>query len=852
MTRRPLTVPQFTRSWRRLVSAWEEARTRDGDEAAGALLDRVLSTGLESDHDAHAEPSADGLVACEIEVIRRARVMDPRAYADAHPDLKVLREQRMSPIEHFCRIGWRWLLSPRTDFDVWWYWCEHLDPTRDDVNPLLHHALVGRQAGLATSPAPVDDRRPPATSLAGTGASGRARRICLFAAFDVDGVIDDYVLAYLRDLSRHADVYYLADGVMARSELARLAEVTAGAWAIPHGRYDFGSYAMLATELVGWDTIEQYDEMLFANDSCYLLRSLDDTFARMDERAADWWGMQVTKRDFARAEGNTEPIPLAQAKVLRTERDRWDPHYRTHISSYLVGFRRRVFTDPGFRHRLGAVVSQEHKNQVILKYEIGISDYLINAGFDYDAFVPELYPFHPLYSSDYFDLVARGFPLLKRNFIGESTSTPDLGRWQERILEHVPDAPVAMFERNLRRVAPADKLARTSGIRTLPDGLVDYQWLLNRAELPAEDRATPRFDHWWAFPVSTTEQTLTGNERAIFEQVRYDPSIRKVVLTRSRELDLPGENVVVLPLASRAGQEHLVRCGEVFVRHGVDLVLPWELVLDQHRVIDVGAGLPVPAAAREAKHLLSPLAPPRAARPQRNVVVTDRSDDTTATAAPTTGDGDRAVEVWATGQPRHAFLLRPEAELPDDLRAALASLRGELAGRRLLLWHTPHGSAPTGLDRAQVAALGAWAERNAVALGVRTNADAHRLAELDPLLLTVRRYPAIEVLLRAADLLVTDDAQVLAERLVTGRPVVVLGDLPTDEAPGPVVRSAGDLPAALDRALGEPAVGDVERYERCRRRLLGPVDDQAAWRVVHQVRRSRFTAPAPAAPAPRG
>ena len=69
-------------------------------------------------------------------------------------------------------------------------------------------------------------------------------------------------------------------------------------------------------------------------------------------------------------------------------------------------------------------------------------------------------------------------------------------------------------------------------------------------EFKEEDGWAPKFDHWWAFPVCGHEHTLTGNERAVFEEVRHDPSVKKVVLTRSRRVDVDGENVVVLPLLS--------------------------------------------------------------------------------------------------------------------------------------------------------------------------------------------------------------------------------------------------------------------------------------------------------------
>ncbi|RYI99765.1 MAG: hypothetical protein EON52_25145, partial [Actinomycetales bacterium] len=56
-------------------------------------------------------------------------------------------------LEHFCTTGWKQLRKPNADFDVWWYWANHLDPAEETINPLVHYALVGRDAGLSTRPA---------------------------------------------------------------------------------------------------------------------------------------------------------------------------------------------------------------------------------------------------------------------------------------------------------------------------------------------------------------------------------------------------------------------------------------------------------------------------------------------------------------------------------------------------------------------------------------------------------------------------------------------------------------------------------------------------------------------------
>jgi hypothetical protein len=98
----------------------------------------------------------------------------------------------------------------------------------------------------------------------------------------------------------------------------------------------------------------------------------------------------------------------------------------------------------------------------VQKYETGATQYLVGQGYDWDTWLPELRPNHPIYGPGAFTLLAEGFPLLKRRFLVDNPyDTPGLAGWQERVLAAVPDAPVARLEAHLRRVADPDALARS-------------------------------------------------------------------------------------------------------------------------------------------------------------------------------------------------------------------------------------------------------------------------------------------------------------------------------------------------------------------------------------------------------
>src|SRR5699024_7114004 len=363
----------------------------------------------------------------ECRLLADSGCFDAEWYLRNHPDVA---QAGMDPLYHFCKYGWPTLRNPSADFDVWWYWSTHLDPASESTNPLVHYVLTGRQAGLATRPAPyVLDA--PGHELPRDRA---VRRACLFAGYDPDGLIDDTAVAYVRELSRHADVWYLADGGMRPGELDKLAGITQGAWAQRHGAYDFGSWSMLARDLVGWDTLRQYDEVLLVNDSGYLLRTLDDVFARMDARPCDWWGLQATKGVFATrykpANQFREPIPIDAVK--RT----WLPRYETEypydflIGSYFLGLRRPVLDDAGFRRLLDAVTMPSRKANVIGKSRIGLGRYLMASGHPFDTYIERRCPFHPIISESACPLIGKGFPLLKRYLLAENHyQSGGLGHW---------------------------------------------------------------------------------------------------------------------------------------------------------------------------------------------------------------------------------------------------------------------------------------------------------------------------------------------------------------------------------------------------------------------------------------
>lgn len=692
-------MDDFEQRWLAFVRRFADAPT----EQRGALVADALEHGL---------PPATGepLLATDLPVADRVRAemavvaasgeFDSFGYWWHNQDRAWTLCGYPEELQHFVTQGWKELRHPSPSFDLWFYWNAHLDPTSEAVNPFLHYVLEGRRAGLATLPEVRVLEPAPAPT-------GPLRRVCLFAAYDLDGVVDPTVVAYLADLSRFADVYYLADCEMEQSELDKVAPYTRGRWAIRHGRYDFGSYSMLARDLVGWDTIEQYDELLLANDSCYLVQPFDQVFARMEARACDWWGMQATYEDFTTSDFERLGRPLAIDDVEEQMRqiDLWRYNDFIHVGSYFVGYRRRVIDDPAFRARLDGVTAQTDKTTIILKYEIGFSRLLILGGYHLATFVEGILPYHPVYRESAFELMRDGFPLLKRQFLYENPfSRPDLRQWKERVLAIAPGADVEAMERNLHRVAPAWSLHRSFAIRSRPDGTIELPAAPGPDTFDDEDRWTPTHPHWWVFPVDPRTGVLPGEVRGLLEAIRDDPSVHAIVLSAHRPVKVGGARVVTVPGESAPGQMYALRAGTIVVTAGPRSDVNHPLSARHHRFLKVGS----PAGLEPPRMVLTGLwgehDPPPEAYERSLVTHAVVSSPSLVEGVVATHGRVAPDDVWATGSPRVDLLLADEADLSAALRADLAALRTVVSGRRVVV------VSPLAATTEDVDALGAWAE----------------------------------------------------------------------------------------------------------------------------------------------
>jgi len=760
-----------------------------------------------------------------------------------------------NPLIHYLENGNWSYENPSTRFDTWWYRTRYMGTTAGTENPLVHYLTRGQTLGY--SPVPPGARNTNKAISAG-GSNGRVNnRACLVAGFDRDGFIDDYVVDYVRELSRHGDVYYMADCEMQPGQLQKLQPFSKGSWAVRHNGYDFGSYSRLLTAHLGWKAVASYDEIVLVNDSAFLLSDLQRVFEKMDEMDCDWWGLNAVSRSVvhpaSRAAADREPGAISELTDLLPLTLISDFLDTLHVGSYFVALRRPVLQDPVVQDFFTSVPAGLAKDDIIRRYELGLSRLLLALDYSLEVFIPRVYPYHPVFTEWLENLYDDGFPLLKRSLILENPLGMSFGEsWHSLVASRTTAQRLEWITSNLERLGgQADTDDPRRYVVPKPP-----EFPLFRSLSPEQfrwfDARTEKDPNWWVFPVCRFTKAFTGNERAVFEQVKDDPSIRKIVLTVGGELSLSGVNVDVVPLESPAGQYLLLRSGVVFIKHGSTFNVGMPIESSRRRIVNLWHGIPLKRIGYTSVDEINRLVDLRRENLSYHSVICSSEIDKGAMGAayyPLSPDS-----IWLTGLPRVDFIIG--STLPPDLEGEEQMLIEELRGRRLVLYaptfRNNQSAASYRFTEEEVAALHALLKQHNAVLGVRFHMASKQktvsdvFSGLQVLDMSDSTYPHTEVLVRVADVLITDYSSIFIDFLVTGKPMISFAyDLAQysqiergmyyeieDVFPGPVLQNFDDVLASLGCALSGAPDHGKHQYADIQRMFHTFLDGENAGRVV--------------------
>lgn len=175
------------------------------------------------------------------------------------------------------------------------------------------------------------------------------KRLTLFAHYDGQSEVKDYVLEYLKCLRSVSDrVIFISTSALPVEQQARAGKFCDEVILKDNVGFDFSMWQLGIRQVA----LSDYDELLLTNSSIFgPLRPLEPYFEEMSQSPCDYWGM-------------TESIQIAN-----------------HIQSYFLVLKRPVLESDSFQSFFDAVLPFKDKSQTIRSYEVGLSVMLNEAGF---------------------------------------------------------------------------------------------------------------------------------------------------------------------------------------------------------------------------------------------------------------------------------------------------------------------------------------------------------------------------------------------------------------------------------------------------------------------------------------
>ena len=268
----------------------------------------------------------------------------------------------------------------------------------------------------------------------------KRRRVAVFASYSGDGMLPPQVQPYLEGLRPFVDrIVVVCDNPIGPVRRAALAGLADHIIAERHGEYDFGSYkrGVAWARQAGW--LDEADDLILCNDSCFgPVGSFASMFKRMDARHLDFWGA-TDSREF-----------------------------HPHLQSFFVVLGWHVFHSTAFREFLDGVTKQPNVQQVIMKYEIGLTQTLDKAGFRWGAMVENrlegVHASDPTYrniAEHPIRAMEMGLPLVKAKALRQIQSNADgIDRTLTWLQQHAPAIyAAAMADYSVARFTDADRIA---------------------------------------------------------------------------------------------------------------------------------------------------------------------------------------------------------------------------------------------------------------------------------------------------------------------------------------------------------------------------------------------------------
>lgn len=407
-----------------------------------------------------------------------------------------------------------------------------------------------------------------------------------------------------------------------------------------------------------------------------------------------------------------------------------------------------------------------------------------------------------------------------------------------------------------------------------------YDWIFRAFWFVIECVVKKRADHW-AFSTHYLQSHLfIENQRAVFEAVKADPAIKKIIFHRPDHVDLVIENAVNTELVKYGTWRSflvLARCKVVFLTNSIamDFSIRWgtrnfsvvRLCAQKRIVVNLWHGIALKRLFNTANTRV---------RVHTERVGYRRDERKGYSGLIVSSDIDSYAmcsmfyplcyeQVWITGLPRNDFLLKAENELPVYLRESIAKIRKIKNEKRLVVYAPTYRQVNAvgdafyyQFDVNEITRLKQLLHKHNAVLGFRPHyfKNATRFFNMAEFIdnevifdLSYDVIPDIAAIVRECDVIVTDYSSVYIEALYLNKPIVSfaydLDDYRDNQDgllydmdlvfPARINKTFDELLAAIGASLQHKDIVNNHQYKAAQNILYQYTDSHNSDRVVTRV-----------------
>lgn len=215
------------------------------------------------------------------------------------------------------------------------------------------------------------------------------KRLAIFAFYNEKGLINDYVVTYLKYLKEVSDnIIFVADNDPNVKELSKIYLLVSHIESYHHGEYDFGSYKIGFKYAKEHYLLDDVDEIILCNDSCFCVDSLKPAFDKMSTKPCDFWSMTASNE------------------------------YEPHLQSFFLVVKKKLFNSEVFSNYLDNVKHLDSFLEIVNTYEIPLKMTFEKEGFKSASYIKAPKKNNPTFFP--IKCIKVKMPLIKRKIFTES------------------------------------------------------------------------------------------------------------------------------------------------------------------------------------------------------------------------------------------------------------------------------------------------------------------------------------------------------------------------------------------------------------------------------------------------